>query len=158
HLDRAVRAAEKLGTNRLLAFALGALARARLESGDAGRAIADAHHAVLLLKTVIGGLGEEQGATAREQYTGLFATGLAAAAMGDDAPEGAFFLESGRAGTLLESLGAREALPWQSLPESLRLAEGEARAGEARALVAYSKALDGGDLAATRARDEELSA
>ena len=40
----------------------------------------------------------------------------------------------------------------------MRLSEATARAGEARALVAYTEALDGGDLAAIRARDLELKA
>ena len=157
-LERAVRAAEKLGANDLLVYALRRLASVRLKSGDAGRAISDAHRAVLSLKTLVGGLGEEQGATARGQYTGLFATGLAAAAKAEDSTEAAFFLESGRAGSLLEALESRGALRAALLPEDLRVADVQARAVEARALVAHTKAQDGGDLAAIRARDEELKA
>ena len=157
-LDRAVRAAQMLRANDLHARALAGQAQAWLRSGDAPRAIADAHRAVLLLRTLVGRLGEEQGATAREQYTLLFSTGLAAAAKVGDIPEAAFFLESGRAGTLLESLGSRDMLRAALVPEELRVADVLARAREARALAAYTKAQDGGDRAATRARDEDLQA
>jgi len=157
-LERSVRASEKLGSNDLIVVALHRLAAVRLHAGDAGRAIESAHKAVSLLKTLVGGLGEEQGARARGQFTSLFATGLAAAAKAGDAPEAAFFLESGRAGTMLESLDARDSLRHAAIPEELRLAEAAARSGEARALKAYTKAQDGADLAAIRARDEELKA
>ncbi|MCC7136961.1 MAG: tetratricopeptide repeat protein [Planctomycetes bacterium] len=157
-LERSARAAEKLGAIQLLVDALGNLAAVRLQSGDSGRALSDAHRAVSLLKTLVGGLGEEQGATARARYASLFSTGLAAAAKLDDASEAAFFVESGRAGTMLESLDARDALRHAALPETLRVAEAQARSAEARALVGYAKALDGDDLVAIRARDDELKA
>ncbi|MCC7138127.1 MAG: tetratricopeptide repeat protein [Planctomycetes bacterium] len=154
--ERSSRAAEKCGAVDLQVPALHNLARARIASGDAGRAIESAHKAVSLLKTLVGGLGEEQGATAREQHTALFSTGLRAAAEADEAPEAAFFLESGRAGTMLESLDARDALRYTAIPDELRLAEAAARSAEVRALAAYAKAQDGADLAVIRARNEEL--
>lgn len=157
HLERAVRAAEKLRATVVLASSLRELARVRLATGDVGRAMADAHRGVLELRTLVGGLGDEQGATARGQFTALFATGLAAAARLDDVAEAAFFLESGRAGTLLESLGGRDAMRWQALPDELRRAEAEARSRETRALAAYRAVVDGGDLAALRVRDRELA-
>ncbi len=130
----------------------------RLESGDAGRALADAHRAVSLLKTVVGGLGEEQGVTARQQYASLFSTGLRAAAKANDTPAAMFFVESGRAGTLLESLGSRDSLRAALVPELMHVADAAARARAARALVAYTKVLDGGDLATIRARRDDLDA
>ena len=157
-LERAVRAAEKLGADHLLVSALRNLALLRLESGDAGRAIESAHQAVRLLKTLVRGLGEEQGAVARGKYSDLFATGVAASAAAEDVSEAAFFLESGRAGSLLESLDARDSLRHAAIPEDLRLAEAAARAGEARALVSYTKSQDAGDLAAIRTHDEALKA
>ena len=156
--ERAAGIAEKLGANELVVRALTGLAFARLHSGDDGHAMELAHRAVVLLKSLVGGLGEEQGATAREQFTSLFSIGLTAAANAGNVAEGAFFLESGRAGSLLEALESRGALRAALLPEELRVADVEARGREARALVAYTKSLDGGDLAAIRARDAELNA
>jgi len=157
-LERAKRVAESLGADELRVAVLRGLSRTQLRQGDAGRAVESAHQAVSLLKTLVGGLGEEQGSTARGAYTSLFSTGLSAAARAGDVAEAAYFLERGRAGTLLESLGARSALHATLLPDDLRDADAEARAGEARALAASATALDGGDLAASRARAEELKA
>ena len=156
--ERAAQVAEKLGASALLVSALCGLANARLGSGDAGRAIPEAHRAVSLLKTLVGGLGDEQGATARGQFTALFSIGLSAAARSEDVSEAAFFLESGRAGSLLESLDARDALRHAAIPEELRIAEAMARAVETQALAAYAKALDVGDLPEIRARDAQLKA
>jgi len=156
--ERAARSAEKLGANDLHVDALSALARTRLRAGDSARALPDAHLAVSLLRNLVGGLGEEQGAMARERYARLFATGLAAAAKENDAAEAAFFLESGRAGTMLESLDARDAMRRAAIPEALRLAQDEARAAERRALLAHAEAEEGGDLALVRAREKDLMA
>ena len=155
--ERAARAAEKLGLQAVLVGALEDLALARLELGDPGRALAEAHRAVELLKRLVGGLGEQQGTSARSEHARLFSTGVRAAARLDDVAEAVFFLESGRAGSLLESLGARDQLRRTSLPPELRAAEAEARAAEARALVAYTQALEAGDRATVRARSADLA-
>jgi len=157
-LDRAVRTADELGASGLLVNALRRRAHVRLRSGDAAAAISDARRATSLLPTLVGGLGEEQGATARGRQTDVFSRGLAAAAMVADASQAAFFLESGRAGTLLEALKSRAALRASLLPEHLRVAEAQARGREARALAAYQGALDGVDLVTIRARTRELDA
>ncbi|MFO0931409.1 MAG: CHAT domain-containing protein [Planctomycetota bacterium] len=155
-LERAARGAEEIGAGPLLVDAFHGLSMVHLRAGDAGLALADARRAVTLLRTLVGGLGDEQGATARGQYTKLFSTGLSAAAALGDPKDAAFFLESGRAGSLLEALDARETLRRAALPEELRMAQATALAHEARARVAHTKALDGGDLAAVRARGAEL--
>jgi tetratricopeptide (TPR) repeat protein len=111
--ERAARGAEKLGATAIQVEALGELAATRLRAGDAGRAVSEAHRAVELMKTLVGGLGEEQSSSVRGEYTGLFSTGLRAAARVGDVAEAAFFLESGRAaprrpaGARLTALGRR---------------------------------------------------
>ncbi len=156
--ERAARGAEKLGATAIQVEALGELAATRLRAGDAGRAVSEAHRAVELMKTLVGGLGEEQSSSVRGEYTGLFSTGLRAAARVGDVAEAAFFLESGRAGALLDALQVRDSQRWAGVPEALRQAEAEARADEARALAAWSKASDGDDRAILRAVRADLDA
>ncbi|MFO0934525.1 MAG: CHAT domain-containing tetratricopeptide repeat protein [Planctomycetota bacterium] len=156
--ERGARGAEKLGATAVQVEALGALAATRLRAGDAGRAVSEAHRAVELMKTLVGGLGEEQSASVRGEYTELFSTGLRAAARVGDVAEAAFFLESGRAGALLDALQVRDSQRWAGVPEALRQAEAEARADEARALAAWSKASDGDDRAVLRALRADLDA
>jgi len=157
-LERAAREAERLRATPVLIAALASVAAARLAGGDAGRALADAKRGVALIESVLGGLGDDEGSLAREEFTDLFAIGAAAAARLGEPAEVAFFLESGRAGSLLESLGGRQALRWQSLPEELRRAETEAKAAAASALAEYTRALDRGDRADIRAKDQVLDA
>ena len=68
---------------------------------------------------LVGGISEERGASARGLFAGVFEVGaLASCEQGD--PAGlSFFFESGRAGTLLESLQARERLQSAVLPAEL---------------------------------------
>jgi len=155
-LGQAVHQGERLRANDLLLRALGGLARVKLAAGDARGAVADAHRGVALLETLLGGLGGEQGATAREQFAALFSIGAEGAARADDAGEAAFFLESGRAGTLLEALGGRESMRWAGLPDELRVAQAAARAKEVATLRGYHRALDGGEMAAIRAASKSL--
>ena len=150
-LERAVRGAEHLRANDILARALWQTAAHRLRTGSPERALPDAHAAVKLLETLLGGLGEEQGATAREQFAALFAVGAEAAARAGDEPEMAYFLESGRAGTLLEALGGRQALRWVDVPDALRVLEAEARAKEGVSRGAHARAVAGGNLPEVRA-------
>ena len=157
-LDRAARQAERLHATEVHVRALAALARARLSAGDAGRAAENAHTAVRELDTMLGGLAEEQGAGARERFAGLFSTGAEAAAVVGDAGEAEFFLESGRAGTLLEALGGRESMRRAAIPDDLRAEKAAAAAGEALALRDYQTTLDGGDLKAARAAVKALDA
>ena len=81
-----------------------------------------------------------------------------------DAAEALTFLESGRAGALLDSLDKRQALRWraESLPSELRRLDREVRAQERAARNAYDSALAQGSLkekrAAARALDEASEA
>ncbi|MCC6217159.1 MAG: tetratricopeptide repeat protein [Polyangiaceae bacterium] len=155
-LDQAVHLAERLRTNDRLLRALGALARSKLARGDAAGALADAHRAVSLIETMLGGLGEEQGVLAREQFASLFAIGADAALQAGDAREAAYFLESGRAGTLLEALGGRESMRWAGLPDGLRVALASAKSKEVAALRVYHRALDEKVLAPIQAASKDL--
>jgi hypothetical protein len=130
--------------------ALEAQARIRLETGDVGRALDGAHRAATLFEILLSGLAEEQGALARGRYAAVFEVGAAAALRSQDLRAAVYFLESGRAGSLLEALGGRQAMRWAGVPEELQQAQLRARGAEAAALAAYSRALDGDDRAATR--------
>ncbi len=140
--DRALRESGKAELGDLHATCLWAEARASLQRGDREVAVRQASSAVQSLPLFLRGLSEEQGAAARSTYSGLFEVGARAAmALGDD--EALFyFLESGRAGTLLEFLGARTSLQSVLVAPDLAHAETEARAREAAALAAYRRVMD----------------
>lgn len=145
YLGRAVREARRLRVRRILVEHLSNRARVFLANGKAGRALAASQKALMEVEGLLGGLGEEEGASARERFADLFAGGTLAAARLDEPAEALTFLESGRAGALLETLGSRRALCWADLPEELRRAEAEAKAKESRARYDYGRALDGGN-------------
>ena len=84
-------------------------------------------------------LGEEEGASLRSDYAWIYAVGARAGARLEEAPEVCHFLETGRAGSLLESLGGRRVLRWSDVPESLRHMEAKARAVEVRARRAHGR-------------------
>lgn len=157
-LQRAVREAERLRADPTLARALRELAESELAAGDPRGAVRTAKRAIPLLERMLGGLGEGQGAEARGKHSNLFGAGALAAARSDDAAEASFFLESGRAGSLMESLSGRQALRWQAVPEDLRMADAEARAAESIALAGYTKALDRGEFPESRAALAALDA
>ena len=146
-LERATRAARRLRVVPVLVFALRELAAVYIGSGAPGRALGASREALREVETLLGGLGEEQGALAREAQSPLFAIGALAAVRVEDAAEAVAFLESGRAGALLDALGKREALRWQaaSLPPELLAAEREAQGAESVARHAYDRALEKGD-------------
>ncbi len=155
-LDRAVRESERLRANDLLARSLNRVAWLRLRAGEPARALEVAHRAVTVLEDMLVGLGEETAAAAREPFAELFAVGAESAARVQDPAAMAFFLESGRAGALLESLGGRERVRWAGLPAGLRAEEAEARAKESAALQAFDRAVETGAVAAIREKGESL--
>jgi len=111
---------------------------------------------MLALPRLVAGLGDEQGARARGQHVGISEIGVEAAMRLGDAAEATYFLESGRAGSLLEALGGRAALRGAVVPEDLRRAEADARKAEGDAFVAYDRARAQGDLSAVRAAHEAV--
>ena len=76
-----------------------------------------------------------------ERLEAVFAMGAFAAAKAEDAAELLTFLESGRAGALLDTLGSREALRWkaETLSPELQLADTRAEAARRRAREANSR-------------------
>ena len=126
-LKRAVDHAESLRDRELHVATLQALARVYLDTGKSSKALARAREALRELEDLLGGLGEEEGATARGEHAELFSIGTLAAARDDDTEGALKFLESGRAGALLEALGGRQALRWSDVPEALREAEENAK-------------------------------
>ncbi len=158
-LERSVSAARSLRAAPILVTALKRLAHLHLAMGKPSRALARAREALREAEGLLGGLDGEQGATARGQHTNLFAVGVLAAAREGEPAEALTFLESGRAGSLLDALDKREALRWkaESLPPDLRQEDREARAAEKVARRAYDRATRRGKLIASRAAATVLS-
>jgi CHAT domain-containing protein/Tfp pilus assembly protein PilF len=152
----ALKLAEELGSSRTVVMNLWGLALVHLARGEADQAVATAKRAVERMSVLTGGLAEEQGASLRGRFASVFDLGMAAAAGLEDAAETAFFLESGRAGTLLESLGGRDKLRATSLPEALLREEAEAQAAETVARKLYLRALDRGEREEVQLRRREL--
>jgi tetratricopeptide (TPR) repeat protein len=147
-----------LGSVRDEAYALGLLAGVEADLGDAAAALATSRRAVAAAAQGARGLGAEEGARVREPLALVYENGLRAARLTGEAGEVAFFLESGRAGALLEGLNARETLWAAAVPAELRAAEGRARAAEALATQALARAGAAGDKAEVRARRQGLAA
>jgi tetratricopeptide (TPR) repeat protein len=154
--ERALALARETGDRETETHSLWGLARVHLEAGRPAEAARCAREAVTVLPALVRGLGEEQGAKARERWAGVFEVGVSAAQELGDAREAAFFLESGRAGSLLESLGGRDALLSRAVPEELRTAEREAQGREAAALRAHDHALRRGERAEVLATRQAL--
>jgi len=147
---------EELGDRPGLISTLSDAAAARSGLGDWAGAVAAARRGAALVPQVVAGLADEQSATARTRFAHVFEIGARAAARANDAEAVLGFLESGRAGSLLEALGSRTALQAALVPAALADEEARAHAREAAALGALRRALDAGDLATSRARRREL--
>ncbi len=163
-LERAARMARSRRLAPVLKSMLVNSARARLKAGDSARALRDALEALDLAEGLLGNLDDEQGSLARAAYSNLFAIGALAALRQEDPDELLKFLDSGRAGALLDSLDQREALRWKAefLPPELQRLEGEARAKERAARDAFDVVSRGADraaaLAAAKTLDEAIDA
>ena len=155
-LDPAVREARRHRQSSSLVRLLSIVARVQLAAGQPGLALAAAREALPHLEALLGGLGEEEAASARAQYADLLSAGALAAARLQKPAEMLEFLEGGRAGALLESLGGRQALRWTALPEDLLNAEAEAKAAEARARLEYDRVVREGNLRTVRSRAKTL--
>jgi CHAT domain-containing protein/tetratricopeptide (TPR) repeat protein len=154
--ERAATLASELGAVDAVEQALSGTASTLLALGRDEEASARAREVALLVRNFALGTSDEQGASARSRLRGVFDVGLVASARRVDVPGASWFLESGRAGALLESLTARDALQAAVLPPELLAAEREARAREAAATAALQRAVKGGDLAETRACREAM--
>ena len=146
----------RLGATVSAARSLGGIAKVHEDTGDHASALAYAHRVASLASTFARGLGSEEGAGSRERLGFVYDVGVHAAVAVNDAPELSFFLESGRAGALIEGLDAREALQSAEVSPSLRAEESEARAAEVIAVKALRRALNGGNLAEIKTRRGEM--
>ncbi len=136
--------------------ALAAEARLHLEADAPSRALGLAQQGLDAAEGLFGGLGVEQGASVRATFGALFGTGALAAAREDDPAETMTFLESGRAGALLDALGKREILRWksESLPAELKDLEQRARSAQRAARAHLDKVYRRGDLKRVRRAHE----
>lgn len=139
---RAIGEAEGLGAGELIVRGLARLARVEASAGDVPGALEAARRSVEAMGRLGAGLGDEQGATAREQFAEVFSIGTRFAHETGDTASLAYFLESGRAVTLLEALGGRDSLRSFVIPDDLRLEEATARARESAASLASAAAPD----------------
>ncbi len=90
------------------------------------------------------GLGEAEGALARDRWSTLYEVGMDAAIHEDDVESLLFFVEQARAGMLREAMGSREAVRNAVTPEDLRRELDEARKRERKARKALQAAVQGG--------------
>jgi len=142
---RARTLASELGSEETEVRILWSLAIIQLALNNPVAAAEAARRGVEKLPALTGRLAEEQGAEAREQWSGLLESGVGAGIALKDPATVFYFLESGRAGALLESLGGREALGGVGIPEELRKKQIEVRAVALAALARNGRALQRGD-------------
>ncbi|MHC4549421.1 MAG: CHAT domain-containing protein [Planctomycetota bacterium] len=143
-LRQALALAVELGALELEVRALWRLTATHLARNEARVAADVAHRAVMKLSVLGAGLAEEEGASLRAQFAGVFALGAQAALQLGDTGKVSYFVESGRAGTLLEALGGRAQLQAAVIPEELRTLEAKARIRTRLALWHHRKALETG--------------
>jgi hypothetical protein len=155
-LEEALTVADDVGGGRLVAEVLFRLAQADLSVGDAEAAVAHARRAAREIARSAGGLAEEEGIGVRERFLGVYDTGLRAAARLKDVEQFSEFLESGRAGALLEFLGGRNRLQAFLVPENLRTSLQIARETESLAGHRLSRARVDGDREEIRNRTAAL--
>jgi tetratricopeptide (TPR) repeat protein len=158
YLDRAVRLARRIRTREALVLALRDLAQVRLDAGEHALSLASAQQALTELEILLGGLAEGESTTGRERFADIYGIGTLAAVRLEDPFAALEFLENGRAGALLETLGGGRAALLADLPPDLVREEAVAKAEEARARGNYDQALDAGDRRAMQMTAQALDA
>jgi len=140
--------ASRMHDERLLAAAQAGTASVYLAEGNAAAALAWARSAVTRVETLVRGLGDEEGALARASWRDVYAIGAVAATAVGDVGWAHWFGEAGRAGSLLEALGARDIARALAVPQPLT-----ARADAARRTESLARAAVDGAVAANLALD-----
>ena len=156
--EEALAIAREVGYTELEIRCLWAIAESTRHLGRSREAALRAREAVERLGDLFGGLGDVEAASIRARWSGIFGVGLGAAFEAGSAELVAFFLESGRAGALMESLGDRERLAASVLPPALQEAVAAARGRETAARAALQEATDRGTLGWIAAARKELGA
>jgi tetratricopeptide (TPR) repeat protein len=131
-------------------------AQLSLIEGDYERAMHDCRRGIEELQGLSLNLAEEQAATTRERFLGLFETGLRAAVLSGDAEEAFRFLERSRADALIEALGGRGALRPAVLPAEFVRLEEEALRAEAKAATVLRESFSSGSEEGRRQARAEL--
>jgi len=156
HLDRAGELADELQAPEAMLRARMYRAGTLLSSGQPEQAVASARRAMAELPSVVHLLSDVHSSSARESWRALFETGIAAALETGSPEDLCYFLESGRAGALLESLNGAAAVRDARVPEELRAAEGAARGQVALATARYRKAIEAGERKEVRRCQNDL--
>ncbi len=160
-LRRAIETAREADAGRVVVMGTIVEATFDFEDGRFADAARRAREAVDAMPGLVRALGEEQGSVARGQVADAFAVGARAARVLSDPAALSYFLESGRAGNLLEALGGRERLRAAAIPRALRDEESRAQAEVREAGARHRAAVEGGrrdEVATSRARWEETHA
>ncbi|MDJ0973656.1 MAG: CHAT domain-containing protein [Planctomycetota bacterium] len=139
-LERARDLSEQLEMPEMALSAYRALVVMLTNADRHERSLAAAKRALPWVPRVMGGLAAEESATVRARNASLFDAATLSAWQLESPADAMFFLESGRAGSLLESLGGRDTLQRATVPRELLERATETRAREARALARYRDA------------------
>jgi len=154
--EQSLAMGQRLGEPLMQVRSFEGLAGAQIALGKNAKAVAAARSAVELIPGLVGDLADEESASARARFAEIYDYGVQAAVRLDDPATLFYFIESGRAGSLLESLKSRQRLRNVALPPALAVAELEARKRELEARAAYQRARRAGeDLAPHRAKVDE---
>lgn len=157
-LERALAGFEEIGDRRGVACARGGIGRALLDLGDVAKALPELRRAATGVAALTTGLGAEEGVGAREDLSYIYNAGILAAVAAGDPAELLFFLESSRAGALIEGLRARSTLWSAAVPDELRAADAKAREASASATRALAEATASGDRRAIKEARTALDA
>jgi tetratricopeptide (TPR) repeat protein len=137
---------EDIGASEILAHARRERMLVLGARGDHAAACAMGRLAVASLPGLVSGHGDVEGASARQEWTELFSAGARHAAAAEDLDSLLYFLESGRAGGMLEWMTDRDALRAALLSPDLRRAAAMASASVRAHEAALLRATRRGDL------------
>ena len=159
-LREAESALHSLRSWRRLVDVRTALAELHVRKGEHALALAKATQALEAHERTMAGLGDSQGAQARAGAGTLYGLGAFAAVREQDVAAALTFVESGRAGALLDDIDQRDEMRRQmrSLSPELLEREEDARAREKAARAALDRASRRGQRARIDAAKQELDA
>ncbi len=140
-LERALREARRVRLGPEMAGIHAQLALCYLQRGKFTDALRMAEAGLGEVEHLLGGLDDTSSATLRGEHENIFSVGARAAFQLGDAAKTLRFLESGRAGSLLEHLRGSDALRLEGvIPPENQKAKAEADAAERAARAAYETA------------------
>ncbi len=160
YLEQALREAQRMRLARAASEIQTELAVCYLEGKRYADALRAAEAGLAQIEHQLGGLDDTSSARMRGEHMSLFAVGTAAAFQLGDVAKTLLFLESGRAGSLMERLRGSDALRLEGVVPSEHLkSKAEAEAAERAARAAYEQAVVARKpLAEVRTLGEQLDA